>query len=108
MTSTSKNRLPLHTRLGTYATVVIIFILCVFMLRNCATALYYGAVTSDSDVTHWYQAGFEDGFHQDEKSIGGQGESMSNPILIKMYRKGFREGSDSKRNTFKKEKNEKK
>ena len=55
------NKLPLHTRLGTYFTVLIVVLVCFLLLRNCVNAVYYGAVTNDKDLSRYYESGFEEG-----------------------------------------------
>lgn len=102
------NKLPLHTRLGTYATVVIVVLVSLLLLRNCVNAFYYGAVTNDKDLTNYYESGFEDGSKLIGNMVGQPEESITNPLLLKEYRKGFREGRDLIRNKMKREKNEKK
>ena len=101
------NKLPLHTRLGTYFTVLIVVLVCFLLLRNCVNAVYYGAVTNDKDLSRYYGFGFEVGSKQIEITGSQPEESITNPLLLKEYRKGFREGRDSIRNKMKREKNEK-
>ncbi|HHB76851.1 MAG TPA: hypothetical protein ENK84_09960 [Desulfobulbus sp.] len=89
------NRLPVHTRLGIYITGVILGILGLFMLKTCASAVYYGKKTTSKEISDSYTAGFTSGLHSD--GIGQQSKKdLSNPLLIKMYRKGFRDGRDHK------------
>ena len=101
------NKLPLHTRLGTYATVVIIILLCTYLLRNFVSAVYYGSITDEKETAHFYELGFQVGSKQIENSEYLSEESSTNPFLVKEYRKGFRDGSDSTRNKIKRDKNEK-
>ncbi|NOQ45566.1 MAG: hypothetical protein GQ559_02665 [Desulfobulbaceae bacterium] len=102
------NKLPLHTRLGIYATVVIIVLLCFFLLRNCVSAVYYGAVTDEKELTSYYELGFKAGSKQTGNMAGQTEKTIINPYFLKEYRKGFREGRDSRRNIVKRENNEKK
>ncbi len=101
-------KLPLHTRLGTYATAAILIVVCLLMLRNCVIAVRSGAKTSEGEIAQSYQIGFEEGLKDSRDRAGHSTVSISNPLLLKMYRKGFRDGSDLKRTTMKKEENEKK
>ncbi len=101
-------KLPLHTRIGTYATAVILIIVCLLMLRNCVIAVRSGARTSEGEIAQSYQTGFEEGLKGSRNRAEQRTVNISNPLLLKMYRKGFRDGSDLKRTTMKKEKNEKK
>lgn len=90
------NKLPLHTRLGIYATGIIMIILCFFMLRNCVSAFCYSGKTSKQEVSHSYHIGFIAGMKK-SRNITEQVENKSaNPLLHKMYLKGFRDGSDFK------------
>ena len=101
------NKLPLHTRLGTYFTVLIVVLVCFLLLRNCVNAVYYGAVTNDKDLSRYYGFGFEAGSKQIEITGSQPEESITNPLFLKEYREVFREGRDSIRNKMKREKNEK-
>ena len=103
----TSNKLPLHTRLGTYATVLIITFICFFLLRNCVSAVYYGVVTEDKELVRFYELGLETGLKQTGNLTSQSEESIKNPVLLKEYQKGYREGRDSIRNKIKKEKNEK-
>lgn len=91
------NRLPTHTRLGTYITMALLLLFFIFMLRNCASALYYGAITNDLDISRSYQSGFADGQEQSEHLKGQPKKHIANPLLLKMYRKGFRDSRDKNR-----------
>ncbi len=88
------NRLPLHTRLGIYGTGVILAILSLFMLKTCASAVYYGNKTTGKEINDSYTAGFTSGL-TGNGSVN-QSKNSSNPLLVKMYRKGFRDGRDRK------------
>jgi hypothetical protein len=101
------NKLPLHTRLGSYAAAMIMVVLCFLMLHNCVNAVYYGAVTSDKKVDDFYNVGFVDGSNQSGTMDGLSEENTRNPLLVKMYQEGFRDGRDSRKNFLKREKNEK-
>ena len=88
--------LPIQ-RVGIYATRIVVVILCLFMVRNCANALYYGATTSDQAMEQYYMKGFQDGLKEGQVEDGKPGENIMNPLLRKNYEKGFRDGRDSKR-----------
>ncbi len=90
-----ENRLPLHTRLGIYATGVILVILTIFMLKTCVIALYYGERTTRKEISDSYRAGYTSGLTGDDRVKKLYG-NLSNPLLVKMYRKGFRDGRDRK------------
>lgn len=98
-------KLSIRTRIGTYATIIIVLLLSVLVLRNCVGAVYYGSLTSEEEVTHYFELGFAAGSLK-IKNIPGQPErNIANPYLLKVYQKGFREGRDSIRNTMKRENN---
>ncbi|RUM38231.1 MAG: hypothetical protein DSY57_02880 [Desulfobulbus sp.] len=88
------HKLPIHTRLGIYATGAILGILSIFMLKTCVSAVYYGKKTTSKEISDSYTAGFTSGLTGDG-SIK-QSKNLSNPLLLKVYRKGFRDGRDSK------------
>ncbi len=90
-----ENKLPLYTRLGIYATGTILGILGLFMLQTCARALYYGGKTTKKEISDSYSAGFACGL-KDEAIFQQTVKRSSNPLLVKMYRKGFRDGRDRK------------
>ncbi len=90
-----ENKLPLYTRLGIYATGAILGILGLFMLQTCARALYYGGKTTKKEISDSYAAGFACGL-KDDATVQQPVKSLANPLLVKMYRKGFRDGRDHK------------
>ena len=90
-----EHKLPLHTRLGIYATGAILGILCLVMLETCASALYYGGKTTREEISNSYMAGFTSGLNGGD-TVKQSVKSLSNPLLVKMYRKGFRDGRDRK------------
>ena len=105
---TSNNKLPLHTRLGPYAAILLLAVICLLMLRNCVKALYYGGITSDREVSRFYKKGFVNGREKIGNSSGKLNEGITNPLLLKMYQKGFRDGRDSEEMKGKKRKHSKK
>lgn len=100
---TINNKLPLPTRLGTYATILLLAVICFFMLRNCGNALYYSRITSDKEVARFYKEGFTSGRKQGGDPSGQPEKRITNPLLLKMYQKGFRDGRDSIERKGKKE-----
>lgn len=101
------DKLPLHTRLGTYATAILIALLSFFLLRNCVSAVYYGVTVNENELTSFYELGFDAGSKETDMMTEGLENEITNPFLLKVYQKGFREGRDSIRSTLKREKNEK-
>jgi len=92
-----ENKLPLHTRMGMYATCIILGILCILMLKSCVTAVYYGKKTSKEAADHSYEAGFTRGQKEDRAMSNQPQEILLNPLLLKNYQKGFRDGRDLKK-----------
>ncbi len=90
------NKLPLHTRLGVYASTIILILLCLFMLRNCVSAFYYSGKTSKQEVDRSYHIGFIAGMKKSQNISQQVDNKSANPLLHKMYLKGFRDGSDFK------------
>ena len=91
-----EKRLPVHTRLGIYVTGAILGILSLFMLKTCVSAVYYGRKTTVEEISDSYTTGFTSGLNGYGATVKQPEKSSSNPLLIKMYRKGFRDGRDRK------------
>ena len=91
-----EKRLPVHTRLGIYVTGAFLGILSLFMLKTCVSAVYYGKKTTIQEINDSYTTGFTSGLNGYGTTVKQPEKSLSNPLLIKMYRKGFRDGRDRK------------
>ena len=105
-----ENKLPLQTRLGMYATCIILVTLCILMLKSCVTAVYYGKKTTKEATDRSYEAGFIRGQKEDRAMASQPQKILLNPLLLKNYQKGFRDGRDLKKmkiNENKRGKNEK-
>ncbi len=89
------SKLPLHTRLGFHITGAILVLLCFFMLKNCVQAVYYSDRTTGEQINNAYKVGFTSGL-TGNSSAGLPVAILSNPLLVKMYQKGFRDGRDRK------------
>ncbi|RUM37153.1 MAG: hypothetical protein DSY50_00860 [Desulfobulbus sp.] len=98
-----ENKLPLHTRLGMYATGAILTVLCVLMLKSCVSAVYYGGKITNEDAERSYEAGFSHGLKDTPAMIPQSEGKKTNPLLLKKYQKGFRDGRDYKKMKGKKE-----
>jgi hypothetical protein len=84
-----KNEIPLYTKIGTQVTTLIIIILSFFLIKNCVGSFIYGPKTSQQELDHYYQLGYEKGTGKSEKN-----PQIDNPLLLKTYRKGYRDGRD--------------
>lgn len=88
-------KLPLHTRIGGRITLVLILVIGFMLMRNCAGSIFYGTRTEQADIDSWYQQGVDDGKVQAGRdSTEFDQPQTDNPLLLKTYRKGFRDGWD--------------
>ncbi len=91
--------MTLKRRLAKYAAEILMMLLCILMLRNFVGAIYYGVKTSSVEIQRYYEKG-----RTDATDIGKKGNifkprrDIRNPLLLRMYEKGFRDGVDSIRN----------
>ncbi len=100
-------RIAVMNRSARYGHLMRVVFVCLVWL-NPATVAYAttmtipatGGLSSD-------ESGFADGSKLSGNMVGQPEESITNPLFLKEYRKGFREGRDSIRNKMKREKNEK-
>ena len=89
------DKLPLHTKIGFRVTVLLLLLLTVFLLRNCADSIKYGTETGEEQMRQYYSLGYSEGVRQ---ATGGQHTEemeIENLLLRKVYLKGYREGWDS-------------
>ncbi len=84
-----KNEIPLYTKIGTQVTTLIIIILGFFLIKNCVGSFIYGPQTSQQQLAYFYRLGYETGISKNEKN-----RQIDNPLLLKTYRKGYRDGRD--------------
>lgn len=90
------NQIPLYTKVGFRATIILLLLIGFMIVRNCA-----GAVASRATDRQQQKELYNQGFAVGEKQ--GQGEAVNvekkfaNPLLKKVYFKGFRAGWDTKR-----------
>lgn len=89
------NQIPLYTKVGFRATIILLLLIGFMIVRNCA-----GAVASRATDAQQQKDFYAQGFAVGEKQ--GQGEEVAvqkkfaNPLLKKVYFKGFRAGWDAK------------
>ncbi len=93
----SASEIPGYTRIGIKVTTVIILLLTVFLVRNCARSIFYGTATDSDAISNAYRLGYRAGLAQ----VYGSGElppcTLENPLLVKNCQKGFRDGWDAGR-----------
>lgn len=88
----AKGPIPMYTKVGWVVAWVLMCVIGMMILRNCATSIIYGSKTEQRQVETFHQDGLQDG----RAGLGPhlQGEGVDNPILRKAYNKGYREGVD--------------
>lgn len=62
--------------------------------KNFIGSIVFGTSTEKEEITSYYNAGFADSVSG--KKNGRAELQLENPLLIKSYNKGFREGLDEK------------
>lgn len=93
------DKIPLYTRLGAKITAILMLLLTLMILKNCVESFFYGTTTDSETVEYYYKLGFADG---EKKAHEGEQHKIEEPqhdnlLLIKAYRRGFRDGWDSGR-----------
>ena len=103
------NKIPLHTKIGARLTIVLVLIICVLVMKNCVSAVYYGMVTDEKEISRYYQFGFKAGAGPRLEKDTTHEQKTTNPFLLKAFRTGYREGRDSvHKDTARGKENEKK
>ncbi len=93
------SNVPLKRRLAIYATEILMVLLLILMLRNFVSAIYYSVKTSTAEIQRYYEKGITDATELSKKgNILEPVRDIANPLLLRMYEKGFRDGIDSTRN----------
>lgn len=89
-------QLPLYTKVGFRITIVLLLLIGFIILRNCSGAIAHRA-TSQELQNEYYALGFKVG----QRQAGGEAvavqHDLKNPLLQKVYLKGFRAGFDANR-----------
>ena len=73
---------------------MIMLILLIMVGRNFIGSIVFGTSTEKKEITSYYKAGYSDALSG--KKIGQVDLERENPLLVKSYNKGFREGLDEK------------
>jgi hypothetical protein len=87
--------IPLYTKWGIRITAFIILLLTAMILKNCLGSFIYGVATEQELQNQYYELGYR---HGRQKAQGLEKEAepdSSNPLLRKLYHKGYRDGWDS-------------
>lgn len=88
--------IPRYTKIGIRVTAALMLLIAAFLIKNCATSIYYGSTTPEQAIETVYNKGIEDGMRQGSGGARSTWHS-DNPILKKDYQKGFRKGWDAVR-----------
>ncbi len=91
--------IPTHTKIGIRVTVILIIILSVMILKNCVGSFFYGTRTGNKIQQQYYDQGYNDGSNKAQGMKVNEEPKTNNPLLRKTYRKGFRDGWDSQKQT---------
>ena len=88
-------KIPLHTRIGGRITIFLVLLICFMLVKNCVRAVYYGIVTDEKEISRYYESGFKAGAEPPLQKTATHELKITNPLLLKAFRTGFREGKDS-------------
>jgi hypothetical protein len=92
MIENKEKSVPLYTKAGWVAAWIVMLVIAVMILRNCATAVIYGSKTEQETVDQYYTKGEKVG--RAGLEAAPQDLVLENPVLRKAYIKGYREGLD--------------
>jgi len=95
MTDTKKPEIPPHTKWGIRVTTVIILLISVMIIKNCMGSFIYGVSTEQDQQKQYYEIGYSHGIQKAKGNENPVEPKTDNPLLRKMYRKGYRDGWDS-------------
>ena len=95
MNGTKKPEIPAHTKWGIRVTTVIILLLTAMIIKNCLGSFIYGVSTEQDQQKQYYEIGYSHGIQKAEGMNNFAEPETDNPLLRKLYRKGFRDGWDS-------------
>jgi hypothetical protein len=93
--SKEKPEIPLHTKWGIRVTAVIILILTVMIIKNCMGSFIYGVLTEQEQQNQYYEIGYSHGVRRAQGLEQAPEAKTENPLLRKLYHKGYRDGWDS-------------
>ena len=94
-TMKEKPEIPLHTKWGIRVTAVIILLITAMIIKNCMGSIMYGVSTEQEEQKQYYELGYSHGIQKAQKSEQAPEPETKNLLLLKLYRKGYRDGWDS-------------
>ncbi len=94
MSQSNNLKVPFSSKVWWVLTWIVMIILLVMVGRNFIGSIVFGPDTGKSEITSYYDIGLADGV-SGEKRIETEFKT-ENPLLIKAYSKGLREGLDKK------------
>ena len=95
MKETEKPEIPPHTKWGIRVTTVIIILLTAMIIKNCFGSFIYGVSTKQDQQKQYYEIGHQHGIQKAQGTDNFAEPVTDNPLLRKLYLKGFRDGWDS-------------
>ena len=95
MKESGKPEIPPHTKWGIRVTTIIILLISVMVIKNCVGSFMYGVSTEQEQQKQYYEIGYSHGIQKARGNKNPVEPETDNPLLRKMYRKGFRDGWDS-------------
>lgn len=88
--------IPLYTKIGGRLTILLMLLLGLMLIKNCLGSVHYGSITSQEEISLYYDRGYADGISEAEHHSVEE-PPIDNPALKKAYQKGFRAGWDAAR-----------
>ncbi len=92
---TKEDKIPLYTSVGIKVTVILMLLLGLMIIKNCASSIYYGTITDDGAIQQYYEMGYTAGEQQALSKVSGNNPQIDNPLLQKAFQRGFRQGWDA-------------
>jgi len=90
-----KPEIPRHTKWGIRVTAVILLLLTLVIIKNCMGSFMYGISTEQELQKQYYELGYSHGVEKAQGLEQAPEPETKNLLLIKLYRKGYRDGWDS-------------
>jgi len=95
MRNKEETEIPLYTKWGIRVTGVILLLITVMIIKNCMGSFIYGISTEQEEQKVYYELGYSHGVRK-AQGMGEPAEpETENPLLRKLYHKGYRDGWDS-------------
>lgn len=92
-----RGTIPTYTKVGIRVTVVLMILIAGALFKNCASSIYYGTITERAEIDQYFRLGFREGAEQARRGGSATVLEHENPLLVKSYQRGFRDGWDSVR-----------